>query len=459
MGSAKWLPAAATVASAALLYFGTGLSPIPLLAWLFPLPLLLVAKKVSGWAAAGAGFAAGFAGSTNFWYWSAQSHDLPLWPWGVVIATAFGVTFALAVTVFRLLPPAFGVLAAPAAWVTPLYLAAALNPMGIEGTLVTSEVEVPVVMQATSALGPWGVEFLIFFIPTAVATWRPRIALVAAAVAALVVGGGVLRLTADPGPSQRVALLASNQKGWATDLDTAAGRTLLADYVQQLYALPEGVDMVVLPEAAFASAREWPSELTELMRRIATGRALTIVVGFQHVSPTAKYNYALSFPNGARYLKHHDAVSPLGTELVFAEPGRVGMTICFDVNFRSPSADYAVAGARMLAFPASDEDHNGWRHSRTALLRGVENGMAIAWSGRKTTLMLSDGYGRVIASKPTGPGTDGFTTVIGDVPLGPGATLYSRFGDWFAWLCLAVTALALVKAFARKKDRPAADHG
>ncbi|ONI78883.1 hypothetical protein ALI144C_29390 [Actinosynnema sp. ALI-1.44] len=459
MGSAKWLPPAATVASAALLYFGTGLSPIPALAWLFPLPLLLVARKLSGWAAAGAGFVAGFAGSTNFWYWSAGSHDLSLWPWGLVVTTGFGVTFALAVTVYRALPPPLAVIAAPAAWVSVLYLAYVISPMGIEGTLVTSEAEVPVVTQTASVLGPWGVEFLVFFIPTAIATLRPRITLVAAAVAAVVVGGGVLRLSAAPGPTQRVALVASNQKGWAADLDTAAGKDLLTEYVQQLNALPADVKTVVLPEAAFGSKQEWPPSLTEPMRRIAETRGFTIIVGYAYWAPNAKYNYALSFPTGARYLKHYDTVSPRGNELVFADPGRIGIAICLDVNFRSPSAAYAAAGAGMLAFAVSDEDDNGWQHSRTALLRGVENGMAIAWGGRQSTMMLSDGYGRVIASKPTGPGTDGFTTVVGDVPLGPGPTLYNRFGDWFAWLCLAATALALVRTLAQKKNRPTANHG
>lgn len=440
MGSAKWL---AAVATAALFYFGTGLSPVPALAWLIPLPLLLVARQMSGWGLAAAGFLAGFAGSTNFWSWSAGSHDLPLWPWGLTVSVAFGGTLALAVTLYRLLPPPLAVVAAPAAWVTPLYLAAVLNPMGIAGTLATTQADVPVVTQTASFLGPWGVEFLVFFIPTAISTLRPRVILVATAVSALVVGGGVLRLSSGSGPSQRVALVASNQQGWAADLATAEGRALLADYVRELTALPPGVRTVVLPEGAFGSTEEWPAALTEPMRRLAETRGFTIIVGYAHWAPNAKYNYALSFPSGERYLKHHDTVSPPGSALVFADPGRMGVMICLDVNFRAPSASYAAQGARFLAIPASDENDNGWQHSRTALLRGVENGVAVAWGGRQTTLMLADGYGRVLASHATGPGTGGFTTAIADVPPGPGATLYTRLGDWFAWLCVAMTVLGL----------------
>nr|WP_042198181.1 nitrilase-related carbon-nitrogen hydrolase [Kibdelosporangium sp. MJ126-NF4]CEL23250.1 Apolipoprotein N-acyltransferase / Copper homeostasis protein CutE [Kibdelosporangium sp. MJ126-NF4]CTQ94412.1 Apolipoprotein N-acyltransferase (EC 2.3.1.-) / Copper homeostasis protein CutE [Kibdelosporangium sp. MJ126-NF4] len=454
MGFAKWIPLAATAASTALFFFGMGLSPVPALAWLIPLPILLVAKRISGWAAAGAGFFAGFVGSTNLWSWSAGSHDLPLLPWGLAVSVGFGGTFALAVTVFRLLPPPLAVVAAPAAWVTPLYLVSVLNPMGIVGTLATTQADVPVVLQFASITGAWGVDYLVFFIPTAVALLRPRIAVAAAGVAALVVFAGVYRMSSSPGPTVRVALVASDQKGWAADLNTPEGGQLLAAYLRQIEALPSGVQLVVLPEAAFGSTEESPASLAEPMRRIANDRGFTVVVGYAHWAPPKKYNYAISFPSGARYLKHHDAVSPAGKDLVFADLGPVGIEICLDVNFRAPSASYAAAGANLLAIPASDEDANGWQHSRTALLRGVENGVGIAWSGRQTNLMLSDGYGRVLASQPTGPRPDGFTTAIADVPLGTDSTPYTQLGDWFPWLCVALTAVGVGTVFVRKKSRP-----
>jgi apolipoprotein N-acyltransferase len=446
----------ATACSTVLFYFGTGLSPLPVLAWLAPLPVLLMARRVPGWAAAVSGFIVGFVGSTNFWSWSAGSHDLALLPWGLLVSFGFGGTFALAVTLFRLLPPMLAVLTAPAAWVSVLYLAAVLNPMGIQGTLATSQADVPIVMQTASVLGAWGVEYLVFFVPATIAVLRLRAAILLGIVAVVVLGGGALRLSTPAGPSQRVALIDSNQKGWAADLRTAEGRDLLAAYIQQINALPAGIKTVVLPEATFGSDEKLPAALAGPMQQIAHDRGFTIVVGYAHWTPTAKYNYALSFPTAATYLKHHDTVSPPGNSLTFASDG-IGIAICMDVNFRSPSASYAAAGAKMLAIPASDEDANGWQHSRTALLRGVENGMAIAWGGRQTELMLSDGWGRVLASQPTGnPGS--FTVVMADVPTGPGATIYTHLGDWFAWLCLALTVFGPVAVKHRQRtSRPA--HG
>ena len=126
----------------------------------------------------------------------------------------------------------------------------------------------------------------------------------------------------------------------------------------------------------------------------------------------------------------------------------MGVEICADVDFPNPSREYATAGAELLAIPASDENVNGWQHSRTAVLRAVENGLPVAWSGQNGTLMISDGWGRVLTQAHTS-GDSGFTTVVADVPTGPGATLYTRLGDWSAWLCLAMTVLmAILRAIA-----------
>jgi apolipoprotein N-acyltransferase len=126
----------------------------------------------------------------------------------------------------------------------------------------------------------------------------------------------------------------------------------------------------------------------------------------------------------------------------------MGLEICADVTFPNPSRDYASAGAGLMAIPASTEGANGWQLSRTGLLRGVENGFAVAWSGRQGALMITDGVGRVLADAHTG-GPSPFTKVIADVPTGPGATPYTHLGDWFAWLCLALTLGGLIASYPR----------
>jgi apolipoprotein N-acyltransferase len=255
-------------------------------------------------------------------------------------------------------------------------------------------------------------------------------------------------------PSQRVALVAHNHSGWGVDVATPVGHDLVAAYVDQIAALPDGVTTVVLPEGAFAVDDTSLATLVEPMTRIARARNVQIVVGFTRRAQGAKFQTALIIPPGGdpvAYLKQHDRVSPPGHDLVFL-PGtgaRVGVEICADVTFPNPSRDYARSGARLMAIPASTEDANGWQLSRTGLLRAVENGFAMAWSARQGALIITDGMGRVLAEAQTG-GAAPFTTATADVPTGPGATPYTHLGDWFAWLCLALTLGGLIASYHRR---------
>ncbi|MCC8247749.1 nitrilase-related carbon-nitrogen hydrolase [Saccharothrix luteola] len=440
-------------ASAALFYFGTGLAPIAALAWLAPLPVLLAAPRTSGRVAAALAFGSCLLGLTNSWPFLAHSYDLPLLPWGVAVTVGMAATFALAVALFRALLNSgralLAVITAPAAWVAVLYLVASANPTGIMGSLATTQADVPLVLQTAAITGAWGVEYLVLFAPAAVAaavTRRDvRVAAVGGVVLAAVSIGGAVRLAQDGGPARRVALVAGNHHGWATDLDTPAGPELVAAYARQVEALPDGVRVAVLPEAAFGAREARPAVLVDTMTALARAEGIDIVVGLAQWTDGKKYNYAVTFPASGgepvKYLKHHDTVSPTGRDLTLL--GSTGVAICADVNHPDPSSDYATAGARLLAIPASDEDDNGWQHSRTALLRGVESGVAVAWSGRQTRLMASDARGRVVAEAGTG-GAGAFTVVVADVPTGDGPTPYARLGDWFAWLCVGLAVAGLV---------------
>src|SRR5437868_5171754 len=67
----------ATVASTVLFFFGTGLDPVPELAWVAPLPILLLAPRVPGAAALACAFAAYLAGSTGSWSYFWHSLSIP----------------------------------------------------------------------------------------------------------------------------------------------------------------------------------------------------------------------------------------------------------------------------------------------------------------------------------------------------------------------------------------------
>ena len=82
-------------------------------------------------------------------------------------------------------------------------------------------------------------------------------------------------------------------------------------------------------------------------------------------------------------------------------------------------------------------------HGHMALMRAVEDGFTLVRTAKEGYLTASDDRGRILAEKLTLPET-GFTTMLATVPVRHDSTLYQRWGDWFAWVDLALLALLLV---------------
>src|SRR5260221_243302 len=94
-------------------------------------------------------------------------------------------------------------------------------------------------------------------------------------------------------------------------------------------------------------------------------------------------------------------------------------------------ADSRTLHPTLIAVPAWDFGRDRWWHARLAILRGVEDGFALARAAKDGLLTLSDAQGRVVAMKRSDAG--GMVTLVGNLARGPGDTLYLRIGDVFAW--------------------------
>ncbi|GLZ77908.1 apolipoprotein N-acyltransferase [Actinorhabdospora filicis] len=449
-------PLTALAVSAALFYLGTGFTPIGLLAWLAPLPVLLVAPRVRGLTATAIAFAAWFLGSANSWGYYLDSFDVPL-PIAIPIVVGQAVLFAGGVALYRALltagRPLPAALAPPALWAGAIFLIGMASPVGVIGPLATSQADIPVVLRLASLTGGTGIEFLVLFIPCGLAAaltvrkGRALTAIVTAAVLAAALGYGLARPLAGAGPGRTVALVARDHSPWAPDVTTPEGREILAAYTERIAALPDDVDLAVVPEGAFTvHAPDLPA-LTEPLR--ATG--VDVAIGVIYYENDRKYNTTLAVPADggppAMYRMWHANPSgglTAGTDLVMLPgTGDVALGMCRDVNFPDPAGAYADAGAKSIVLPGRDGDSNGRQHAIAAVIRGVEHGMSVAWSADQGVVLLADAHGRILAEGPT-DGT-GFTIVSAVLPDGPGATPYTRLGDWFGWTSAAL-ALALLVA-------------
>lgn len=456
---------AATALSALGGWYGSGLQPVWWLAWIAPLPLLLLAVRLRARWAALATFAAVALGNLNQWHYAHEVIGLPLAAVLLHLVCLPALLVVPGVLLYRALLRQGRGLAAmwslPAAMTGLSWLAASASPHGTFGHPAYSQMDAPIVLQIASVLGLWGVGFLLWLAPamiavaagtrdTGTARWRPLAVGGAVLVAALAFGGWRLHQDTPTG-ALRVALVSIGGPGsMSADLDAAPGQRLLARYVEAIdrIAGASAVDVVVSPESALLLRGPAPAALQALADR----HGIRLLVGVEdHREPERKRNAALVFePQAiapAAYFKHHlipgfEARYTAGSaRTLLAGAPSIGVAICKDLDFTATSRDYARLGTQLLLVPAWDFDVDAWLHGRMAVLRGVEGGFAVARAARDGLLSLSDDRGRVLAETST-VDTDGVVSLVATLPLRQARTPYRLWGDAFGWLCL-LAALAL----------------
>ncbi|HEX8777188.1 MAG TPA: nitrilase-related carbon-nitrogen hydrolase, partial [Rhodanobacter sp.] len=273
---------------------------------------------------------------------------------------------------------------------------------------------------------------------------------IAALLAAVALGYGAWRLAAPATGSLRIGLV-SLEKPIRPALDSAAGAALEARYIEAIRRLADaGAKVVVTPETSFATTAATVPAFAALARQ----EGVTLDIGIDGKGdPHAERNMAMVFrPDAdapATYSKHHlipgfeRQYTPGRHYTLLDGSPRIGLAVCKDMDFHDVSRAYAQRGARLLLVPAWDFGVDGWLHSRMAIMRGVENGFAIARAARSGRLTLSDDRGRVLAEASSETHD---AERVGNLPLRDTHTVYARWGDWFAWLDLALLAVLVFMA-------------
>lgn len=169
-------------------------------------------------------------------------------------------------------------------------------------------------------------------------------------------------------------------------------------------AAREGSSLFVLPEGCFSEdPRDEPirSSLTSLARRYR----IAIVAPYILDTPKGTINEAVFVTSGGEIAgsspKHHplsiygETSVTQGSYRVYDVPwGKVGIIICFDLDFTGVTRTLANMGANLIAVPSSDWQSVASKHYTHAVFRAAENGVAIvkadswysscvvSWNGR-----------------------------------------------------------------------------
>ena len=461
MRSPKFLVIIGTgLGSAAFSYLGTGLQPIWWMLWLAPVPVLAIAPRIRNSTAFLLGSVAWLIGEMN--QWNYVRHEIEL-PWQIMIlyfvvpAAVFGLGVLFVRSFLRGGLLFLAALAFPVYWVAYEYLTAIASPHSTWGNLAYTQMNCLPVIQIASIIGLWGISFIVFLFAGTIAALlsgigNPR------QRGALVVTIGIIvcafflfgewRLRSNPSAESVAVTLIAKDVPMSVYLGTEEqALALLREYAGEVRRVtPTGTQAVVLPEKIGRVSENVLAEVDALFSATAADTRAAIVLGLVRRTPFGAFNssrfYSADGKFEANYDKHHlvPGVEPEkpGDKRVLLDQvsGRWGLQICKDMDFPKLSRKYAAEGATLLLVPAWDFNLDRWLHARMAVLRAVENGFALARSGRNGLLTLSDNRGRIVAEAATVPGR--FVSITGKVNVGSAQTFYTRAGDWFGWVCVAI---------------------
>ncbi len=476
-----------------LLLFSYGANNIPLAAWLSPVFLLRFART----------------NSWRFWLpllYLAAAAGIAFQLRGMVPIPGIGYYLFLAVSALQFLVPyaadrwlqpklggIAGTLVFPTAFVSLDYLNS-FGPYGSWGAAAYSQYGNLALLQLLSITGLWGIAFLIaWFAAIFNAVWeegwhspraRKSAYLCLGCIAMVLLLGGA-RLAIFPPRAKTVRIASLSSRSLASSLSDATSDRLMQnkptpedlvairkwgdDIDNDLLARSEreaqaGAKVVFWGEANAPVFKDDEPALVQRGSQLAAryGIYLGMALAVLHIgkNPPLENKLVLIKPDGSvawEYNKVHPvpgleaAMQIRGDGKLKAADtpfGRISSVICFDADFPQLLAQAGALHADIVLDPSND-----WRaidpwHTQMASFRATEQGVNLV---RHTSHGLSAAYdyeGRRLSAMDHYQTSD--YDMISEVPTRGTWTFYSRFGDWFAWLCLAAFLDLAIRSFRKK---------
>jgi apolipoprotein N-acyltransferase len=478
--------------AAVLSLFSNGANTIPLAAWLAPVFVLRFVRRQRLYIGLPITYLL-LIGSFAFQFRGML--PIPGVAYYIFLA-AWGVPLVLPYIVDRLGARRVAGLAAslvfPTTWTATEY-AVSRGPYGTWGSAAYSQYGNLALLQVLSVTGLWGIVFLIGWF-AAICNWVWEDGLYSAAARrgawlcagtiaiVLLLGGARLALFPPSSPTVRVASISAREVvrrlspalvkrtwvGEATRADkdmfhtwsAATDTDLLARAEREMQAGARIVfwgetnaDVLKEDEAGFVARGG------DLAIKYQAYLGMALAVLNEGTTPAVENKLVLIRPDG-HVAWEYKKVRPIpGPEVahqirgdgrlrVSETPyGRVSSIICFDGDFPQLVAQAGALKVDVMLDPASDWPAIDPWHTQMASFRAIEQGVNLI---RQTSHGLSatfDYQGRRLAAMDHYHTSD--YAMVSQVPTSGMRTIYSRLGDWFAWVCLAgcvvLTVLSLRK--------------
>lgn len=484
------------------------------LAWFALVPLLYALRELSPGAGFRMGFIAGVVHYLSLLYWLVpvmRTYGYLPWYLAIIILILFAAVLALFIALFAMALSSLNAkpwrcfLILSPAWISAEYIRGIVFSGFPWELLGYSQFEQLPLIQVSDLVGVYGVSFLICLSNSAIffcllyftrIKWHnTAIPARLAAVSALVFILGITlavayghrridevdRLIANA-PEARITVVQGNIDQ-AIKWDRAFQTATINTYIRlSLSAVPENPDLVIWPESATPFYFLMDSKPTQMVmagiRRVNTDFLLGSPSFNRHNGTVQYYVSAyLISPQGKwiRYDKSH--LVPYGEYVPLKKwfpflgkivaqvgdfvPGKKGKTIpwrneqlgiqiCYEIIFPDLCRAMVKNGANLLINITNDawfgKTSGPYQHFSMTVFRAVENRRALARSANTGISGFIDPAGRILGSTPLMQEA----VMTRSLPLLNQKSVYTRFGDVFAWACLALSLFAILYTSAER---------
>jgi apolipoprotein N-acyltransferase len=438
------------------------------LAWIAPIPVFLISTRLPIKYLFIGAVLSYWAGSMSWWKAESFIFNIPLF---LGFHLLYAIVFALLI---------IWIAKKSSLWIFPLgwtafeFLVASLSPQGgTWASLAYTQANYLSVMQNVSVFGIYGVIFLVCGFPVTIIylirqkSWE-RLTVVKATLLILCFllasNWGFIRMKATPEEATiQVALTAADfTLPYEESADSAKNIIFVKDYVSRVKQLKDqGAQVIVLPEKLVQVTQADVQEIESIFSKSALDNQVYLNVGVKLLKADGVHNTAWVYSPSGQKIIEYDKIHlvPIletdfvrGSEMAWfnAFDYKIGTVICKDMDFPSTIRQYGRKQVGLLLVPAWDWKGAERIHSRMAVVRGIENGFAVARSAKEGLVTVSDRYGRILKESSTFVADE--ATVVTSVAIAPKKTIYSKLGDWLGWLSLIGTLIMLVIAFQKSKS-------
>jgi apolipoprotein N-acyltransferase len=175
-----------------------------------------------------------------------------------------------------------------------------------------------------------------------------------------------------------------------------------------------------------------------------------LLVGGEYIPFSEYFPWIFKWIPAAGDLQPGESLHPIEADLWGVGPVRIGVLVCYE-GILPGFARGLAAGRPHFIVNGTNDDWFGltaerWLHFALTIPRAIEHRVAVLRPTLTGVSAIVDPVGRVVAhTAPTGP-----ETLRWSVPLLQGETLYQRYGDVFAWVCVGLVGCALAYGAARR---------